>query len=58
VKTLTPLKEYARIMGCVELDESAKQQIIRNCARRSTLEKMRSGKYKLVAVKKEKLEKF
>ncbi len=58
MKTLTPLKEYTRVMGCVELDENAKQQIVRNCARRSTFEKMKSGRYKLIAVKKEHLEKF
>ena len=46
--------EYIRVMGKVDVEESVKQQIIRNCARYSTLNKIRSGKYKLIAVKKEK----
>ena len=46
--------EYIRVMGKVDVEESVKQQIIRNCARYSTLNKIRAGKYKLVAVKKEK----
>lgn len=58
VKPKTPIKEYARVMSCVDVDDAVKQQIIRNCARRSTLEKMKSGKYKIIAVKKEKVEKF
>lgn len=58
MKTKTPLGEYVRIMGCVELDESVKHQIIRNCARRSTFEKMKSGRYKLIAVKKDRVEKY
>lgn len=46
--------EYIRVMGKVDVEESVKQQIIRNCARYSTLNKIRAGKYKLIAVKKEK----
>ncbi|MEE1139081.1 MAG: hypothetical protein U0M02_11445 [Acutalibacteraceae bacterium] len=46
--------EYIRVMEKVDVEESVKQQIIRNCARYSTLNKIRAGKYKLIAVKKEK----
>ncbi len=45
--------EYIRVMGKVDVDESVKQQIIRNCARYSTLNKIMAGKYKLTAVKKD-----
>ena len=45
--------EYVRVMKSVDIDESVKQQIIRNCARYSTLRKIRAGKFKLVAVKKD-----
>ncbi|MBE6820765.1 MAG: hypothetical protein E7516_06915 [Ruminococcaceae bacterium] len=45
--------EYIRAMGKVDVEESVKQQIIRNCARYSTLNKIKAGKYKLTAVKKE-----
>lgn len=47
------IKEYARVMNCIDIDDVAKQQIIRNCARYSTMKKMRSGKFKVVAVIKE-----
>ncbi len=45
--------EYVRVMKSVDIDESVKQQIIRNCARYSTLKKIKAGKFKLVAVKKD-----
>ena len=45
--------EYIRVMGKVDVEESVKQQIIRNCARYGTLEKIKAGKCKLTAVKKE-----
>lgn len=48
------LKEYSRVMNCVDIDDAAKQRIIRNCARYSTLNKIKSGKFKITAVKKEK----
>ncbi len=48
------LIEYKRVMGCVDIDESVKHQIVKNCARYSTLDKMKSGKFKIVAVIKEK----
>ncbi|MBQ7122412.1 MAG: hypothetical protein IJO03_09150 [Clostridia bacterium] len=49
------LKEYVRIMRCVDIEDSVKQQIIRNCARHGTLSKIRAGKYRVIAVKKEKI---
>lgn len=48
------LKDYVRVMNCVDVDDAVKQQIIINCARRGTLEKIKAGKYKITAVKKEK----
>lgn len=47
------LNEYKRIMGCVDIEDSVKQQIVKNCARYSTLNKIKSGKFKIIAVKKE-----
>lgn len=47
------LKEYTRVMNSVDIDETAKQQIIKNCARYSTMKKIKSGKFKIIAVKKE-----
>lgn len=55
MKTNSPhLKEYARVMNCVDVEDAAKQRIIKNCARYSTLKKIKSGKFKIIAVKKEK----
>lgn len=48
------LNEYKRIMSCVDVDDSVKQQIVKNCARYSTLNKIKSGKFKIIAVIKEK----
>ncbi len=45
--------EYIRVMKSVDVDESIKQQIIRNCARYSTLSKIKAGKFKITAVKKD-----
>lgn len=47
------LKEYIRVMNCVDVDEMVKHRIIDNCARYSTLKKIKGGKYKITAVKKE-----
>lgn len=47
------LREYVRVMKCVDVDESVKQQIIRNCARHGTLSKIKTGRFKAVAVKKD-----
>lgn len=46
-------EEYIRVMAEIDVQESVKQQIIRNCARYSTLNKIKAGKYKLTAVKKD-----
>lgn len=48
------ISEYKRVMNCVDIDETAKQQIIKNCARYSTMKKIKSGKFRIIAVKKEK----
>ncbi len=48
------ISEYKRVMNCVDIDEAAKQQIIKNCARYSTMKKIKSGKFRIIAVKKEK----
>lgn len=45
--------EYIRVMSSIDVDESVKQQIIRNCARYSTVKKIRAGKFKIIAVKKD-----
>lgn len=45
--------EYIRIMSAVDVDDEIKQQIIKNCARRSTLNKIKSGIYKLTAIIKD-----
>ena len=47
------INEYARVMNCVDMDNAAKQRIIKNCARYGTLMKIKSGRFKLIAVKKE-----
>lgn len=48
------ISEYKRVMNCVDIDEAAKQQIIKNCARYSTMKKIKAGKFRIIAVKKEK----
>lgn len=53
MKPNNQLKEYQRVMSCIDVEESVKQQIIKNCARHSTLNKIKSGRYKLIAVKKD-----
>jgi len=47
------LREYVRVMNCLDADENIKHQIISNCARYGTLNKIKAGKYKLIAVKKD-----
>lgn len=54
MKPKNQLKEYVRVMNCIDVEDEVKQQIIKNCARYSTLNKIKAGKYKIVAVKKEK----
>lgn len=48
------ISEYKRVMNCVDIDEAVKQQIIKNCARYSTMKKIKAGKFRIIAVKKEK----
>lgn len=56
MKTNNPhINEYVRVMNCIDMDNAAKQRIIRNCARYGTLMKIKSGKFKVIAVKKEKM---
>lgn len=40
-------------MSCINIGEQAKQQIIKNCARYSTMKKIKAGRFKLTAVKKD-----
>ena len=47
------LNDYKRVMNCVDVEDAVKMQIIKNCARYSTMKKLRSGKYRLTAVIKE-----
>ncbi len=47
------LKEYVRVMNCIDVDEAVKQQIIKNCARHGTLAKIKTGRLKLVPVNKD-----
>lgn len=54
MKPNNQLKEYKRVMNCIDVDEEVKQQIIKNCARYSTLKKIKAGKYKITAVIKDK----
>ena len=53
MKTKNYREDYIRVMKNIDVSESVKQQIIRNCARYSTVKKIRAGKYKIIAVKKD-----
>lgn len=48
------LGEYKRIMNCVDVDDAVKHQIIKNCARYSTMKRIKAVKFKVTAVIKEK----
>lgn len=54
MKPNSQLNEFKRVMNCVDVENTVKQRIIKNCARYSTMKKLRSGKYRIIAVKKEK----
>lgn len=54
MKPNSQLNEFKRILNCVDVEDAVKQRIIKNCARYSTMKKIRSGKYRVIAVKKEK----
>lgn len=59
MKPNNQLNEYKRIMRCVDVDDAVREQIIKNCARYSTMKRIRSVKYKVTAViKKKTSEKF
>lgn len=47
------LKEYIKIMNSLDIDDAVKAQIIKNCARHSTLHKIKLGKFKITVVKKD-----
>ncbi len=53
MKTKNYREEYIRVMSSIDVDESLKQQIIRNCARYSTVKKIKAGKFKIIAIKKD-----
>ena len=48
------LNEYKRIINCVDVEDSVKHQIIKNCAKYSTFNKIKNGKFRITAVIKEK----
>lgn len=48
------IENYIRVMNTVDLSAQAKQRIAKNCARYSTLHKIKRGKYVITAVKSEK----
>ena len=54
MKPNNQLKEYRRVMDCITVDDAVKEQIIKNCALHSTLKRIKSTKYKVIAVAKEK----
>ncbi len=45
---------YVSVMKEIELSDEAKQRICKNCARYSTLHKIKNGRYVLTASRKEK----
>lgn len=55
MKPNNSLKEYVRVMKCIDVEDMVEQRIIRTCARYGTLNKIKAGKYKVIAVKKEKI---
>ncbi len=48
------IKSYKRVMNHVDMSEEAKQRIAKNCARYSTLRKIKRGRYVITAIKSEK----
>ena len=53
MKPNNPISKYVRVMSCIDIDEQAKQQIIKNCARYSTMKKIKAVRFKLTDVKKD-----
>lgn len=48
------INEYRRVMRSISLSDEAKQRIASNCAKYSTLNKIKNGKFTVTAVKKDK----
>lgn len=48
------IDSYVRVMNNVTMSDDAKKCIIRNCARYSTLQKIKNGNFVITANKKEK----
>lgn len=45
------IENYIRVMDCLDMSESKKQEIIRNCALYATSKKIKTRNYKMVSVK-------
>ncbi len=48
------IDNYVRVMKEIGLSDEAKQRICKNCARYSTLNRIKSGRFVITAIKKEK----
>ncbi len=48
------IENYVRVMNSITMSEEAQKCIIRNCARYSTLQKIKGGSFVITAGKKEK----
>ena len=48
------IKSYTRVMSHVDMSDEAKQRIAKNCARYSTLHKIKRDRYVITAQKSEK----
>ncbi len=48
------IKSYTRVMNHVDMSDEAKQRIAKNCARYSTLQKIKRGRFVITAIKTEK----
>ena len=48
------IDNYVRVMNGITMNEDAKKCIIRNCARYSTLQKIKSNNFSITANQKEK----
>lgn len=51
-------EKYRNIMNCIDVSPEVKHQIIENCAKYSTLKKIKSRKYSIIAVIKPKADLF
>ncbi|MEE1284977.1 MAG: hypothetical protein UHK54_08955 [Acutalibacteraceae bacterium] len=48
------INSYVRVMNDITMSEDAKKYIIRNCARYSTLQKIKNSSFSITVSKKEK----